>query len=313
MQEPEFNSADKVFETEQRKRRTKLTVRILVAVLSLLVVSGIVAAVLLIHRYYGLMDYQAVSSQDPVPEPVELEHILVVGLDKDDPEGGSRTDTIILVTVNPETEELTLTSFLRNLYVEIPGHGQDKLGYAYAKGGMELLQSTMQSNFDINIDRYVTIDFEAFRAIVDAIGGLELDLGETDLKYIFPGEEKEPGKYLLNGQQALVYAWWIEGGDDSGRTFRQRTIMTKSFEKIRTIPAEELDAMLVETLPKVTTDFTEGDCYSVLFGLAGLSKYPIRSQQVPFADTWETVVVDNSRVISFDLEENVRLFFESVE
>lgn len=123
MQEPEFNSADKVFEAEQRKRRTKLTVRILVVVLSLLVVSGIVAAVLLIHRYYGLMDYQAVSSQEPVPEPVELEHILVVGLDKDDPEGGSRTDTIILVTVNPETEELTLTSFLRNLYVEIPGHG----------------------------------------------------------------------------------------------------------------------------------------------------------------------------------------------
>lgn len=312
MQDPKMKNVDDVWEVEQRKRRIKLTVRILLVLLLLLVVSAVVTTVLMIHRYYGMMDYQEVSSQTPVPEPVDLEHILVVGMDRNDPEG-VRTDTMILVTVNPDTKELTLTSFLRDLYVTYPEQGEGKLGMAYAEGGMALLQSTLQSSFGINVDRYVAIDFEAFRAIIDGIGGLELELSEKDLKYIFPGEEKQPGAYLLNGQQALVYAYWVEGRDDASRTARQRTIMTETFEKIRTIPTETLDAMLVETLPKVTTDFTEADCYSVLFGLVSLADYPIRSQQVPFEGTWEAVTAENIYALVFDLEENRRLFFESVE
>ena len=299
---------------QERKRRAAPVVKILLGVLLAIVVVAIVVIALLIHRYHGMLDYQEISSEDVslAPEPVEFDHILVVGLDKDDPEGGSRTDTMILVTVNPETEEIILTSFLRDLYVEVPENGKMRLGHAHAKGGMALLQKTLRENFDINVDRYVTIDFEAFRAIIDAVGGLELELTETDLKYVYPGEEKQPGKYLLDGAHALVYSYWIENGDDEARTLRQRTIMSLMFGKLQTLSAAELDAMLVETLPKITTDLAEADCYSVLFGLAGLSDYPIRSQQFPFPDQWKKEKVEDTYVITFDLEVNKQLFYDSL-
>ena len=300
---------------QERKRRAAPVVKILLGVLLAIVVVAVVVIALLIHRYHSLLDYQEVSSEDVslAPEPVEFDHILVVGLDADDPEGGTRTDTMILVTVNPETEEIILTSFLRDLYVEVPEHGQMRLGYAYAAGGMGLLQSTLRENFDINVDRYVTIDFAAFRTIIDVLGGLELELTETDLKYIFPGEEKQPGKYLLDGAHSLVYAYWIENRDDEARTLRQRTVMSMVFEKLQALSAAELDTMLVETLPKITTDLSEADCYSVLFGLAGLSGYPIRSQQFPFAEQWEGATLEDTYVITFDLEVNKQLFYDSLK
>lgn len=299
---------------QEKRRKVKTVMWILLLVLMTLILLAALAGVLLIHRYYNLLNYEDVSSEDVslAPEPVELEHILVVGLDANDPDGGSHTDTMILVTVNPETEEITLTSFLRDLYLEVPDHGKMRLGYAYAKGGMALLQKTLRENFDINVDRYVTVDFEAFRTIIDALGGLEFDLGEADLKYIFPGEEKQPGKYLLDGKQALVYAYWVENRDDSSRTLRQRTIMTKTFEKLQTLSAGAMDELLVNTLPMITTDLTEADCYSVLFGIAGLSGYPIRSQQFPFANNWSQETVDDTYVITFDAEKNKKLFYESL-
>lgn len=254
--------------------------------------------------------------KDPVDPPEEereaISHILVIGMDVTGVDKRARSDVMIVVSVNENTGRIVLTSLLRDVYLSIPDYPNNRLNAAFALGGVGLLQNTLKANFGIEIDRYVAIDFSAFTAIIDTLGGIDLTLTEDDCKNVFPGQNKQPGVYRLDGQHALTYARWRKGASDFERTERQRTLMTTVINRMLGMSISELTDVMETTFPMVRTDLTEWDCLSILMNAGDLTDYEIDNQRIPFAGTWEYVTINRKSVLTLDLEENRRLFFESV-
>ena len=164
------------------------------------------------------MDKVKIKNKEDLTFDKDVVNILLVGSDNgaqgsEDGDHG-RSDSMMVATINFKTKELKLTSFLRDMYVEIPGHGRNKLNAAYAFGGEELLYQTLAQNFNIKIDKFCVVDLSAFEKVINRIGGIEMTLEKREAEYLnttnYISKKKyrnvKPGKQTLNGCQALGYA-----------------------------------------------------------------------------------------------------------
>ena len=188
--------------------------------------------------------------------------ILLLGLDtggKGRTEQG-RSDTIMVVTVNPKKKQSTIVSLDRDIYTQIIGYGtMDKLNHAYAFGGVEMSMDTVENFLDIPIDHYATINFQGLSDLVDALGGLEID---NKYHFELDGVELTPGKYHLDGEQVLAYSRfrkydpYTEMGDpegDVGRQKRQREVVTKIVNKILSLDGVNNYRDILKAVEKNTT------------------------------------------------------------
>lgn len=178
-------------------------------------------------------------------------NIALFGVDSADASTG-RSDSIIIATIDTIHKKLKLTSVMRDSYVNISGIGNDKINHAYAFGGPQLAIKTLNENFNLNIEDFVAVNFESLPKIIDMIGGVTVDITSEEVSHI-PGIPSA-GTYNLNGAQALSYSRirYATGGDYV-RTERQRTILTKIFEKVLTINPMKYPSLLNEVLPMVQT------------------------------------------------------------
>lgn len=178
-------------------------------------------------------------------------NIALFGVDSADASTG-RSDSIIIATIDTTHKKLKLTSVMRDSYVNISGIGNDKINHAYAFGGPQLAIKTLNENFNLNIEDFVAVNFDSLPKIIDMIGGVTVYITSEEVSHI-PGISSE-GTYNLNGAQALSYSRirYATGGDYV-RTERQRTILTKMFEKILTINPMKYSSLLNEVLPMVQT------------------------------------------------------------
>lgn len=151
----------------------------------------------LIWRYIGMVNKvqrgQRANTEASMNSP-DVRNILLIGSDTRNADERGRTDSMILLSINSTTKEITMTSFMRDMYVNIKGIDADgndidtwsKLNAAYVYGGAELLMDTIEYNFDIAVDDYVYIDFLSFVDIVDAVGGIELDISDEEAEGMKP-------------------------------------------------------------------------------------------------------------------------------
>ena len=168
---------------------------------------------------------------NPAPEPPNSTDILLLGSDKNPVNAGSdsRSDTVMLVHVDKEHNYLGILSLPRDLYVDIPGHSKGKLNLAYADGGWELTRDTVQQLTNVQIEGCVQIDFNAFKAVTDAVGGVYLDV---DRRYYQDNPEWElaklsPGYQKLDGSNALDWVRFRHDLNyDFGRMERQQRFLT---------------------------------------------------------------------------------------
>ena len=178
-------------------------------------------------------------------------NIALFGVDSADVSTG-RSDSIIIATIDTIHKKLKLTSVMRDSYVNISGIGNDKINHAYAFGGPQLAIKTLNENFNLNIEDFVAVNFDSLPKIIDMIGGVTVDITSEEVSHI-PGISSA-GTYNLNGAQALSYSRIrYATGVDYVRTERQRTILTKIFEKILTINPMKYPSLLNEVLPMVQT------------------------------------------------------------
>jgi polyisoprenyl-teichoic acid--peptidoglycan teichoic acid transferase len=171
-------------------------------------------------------------------------NVLVLGVDTrpDSQEMGSRTDTIMLVQVVPKSGDVKLLSVPRDLFVEVEPGEKDRINAAYNYGGIEETIDTLENYSDVLIDHYAVVDFEGFEKIIDAMGGVRVDVGEDQ----FP-EKWEMGEDVqrLNGHKALIYARYRgTPGADIDRMQRQR-------ELVGALRSEALRWHTVKTLPEI--------------------------------------------------------------
>ena len=178
-------------------------------------------------------------------------NIALFGVDSYDGSTG-RSDSIIIATIDTIHKKLKLTSIMRDSYVNISGIGNDKINHAYAFGGPQLAIKTLNENFDLNIQDFVAVNFDSLPKIIDMLGGVTVDVTEEEVSHI--SGINSAGTYNLTGAQALAYSRirYATGGDYV-RTERQRTILTKMYEKILSINQTQYTSLLSEGLSMLQT------------------------------------------------------------
>lgn len=263
-----------------------------------------------------------------VPYSDNVFNILLIGTDDRETVSGARSDCMILCSLNKETKEITLTSFMRDCYVEIPGHGNNRLNAAFAFGGTQLLIDTIEQNFKINIDRYARVDFFSFIDIIDEIGGIDITLSDEEIEILnlylgevntILGEEGTDsisgtaGTYHLNGKQALSYARNRRtGNSDFSRTERQRNVLLAVKDSIQNCSIIELNNLLNKILPSITTDLTEGECLSLILDAPSYLTNNMASNRIPLDGAYSTVNINKMSVLSVNFDENIKFLHNSI-
>lgn len=250
----------------------------------------------------------AVSSPAPTPA-VEEFHILLLGADEPGADDPGRSDTMMVLSVAPMSRRVVLCSLMRDIYCPIPGYGSSRLNHAYMWGGTELLCETIEENFGIQTDGYVLVDFDGFRAAIDAIGGVELELEAEEAAYL----SLEAGIHRLDGAAALEYARErAVGNADYDRTARQRKLVKTLIERAETLSLGDLAALARELLPQVKTDLSYAQLLSLVLGVQEYRAYDLSLLRLPADGTMSDRVVDGMMVLDIDFEANRRLWQETV-
>lgn len=261
------------------------------------------------------------NRNDIIMDNSSVLNILLIGSDTRTNEERGRSDSMIILTINEEEKSIVATSFLRDIYLQIPGKENNRLNTAYAYGGAELLMETLELNFKFKIDKYIMVDFFAFIDIVDAIGGIELEIEEEELDTIngyikeintLKGEAvkndllKKPGICLLNGKQALGYARnRYTANGDFDRTGRQREVLMAIYEKAKEQNLLELNNFLNVILPQITTNFSEKEILAKLLKLPAYFDYNMEQWSVPVMGSYQNVNVRGMAVLGIDFDKNI--------
>lgn len=197
----------------------------------------------------------------PLEQGGHILNIMLVGQDRREGEGRQRSDSMILVTFNTSKKTITLTSFMRDQFVNIPGYGKTKLNHSYQYGGMKLLKETIYNHYGVNIHGMVEVDFSGFEDIIDLLGGVDIDLTSKEAKKM-NGDGKwslTSGVNHLDGEQALMYARLRSIDTDYKRAERQRNVLTAIIEEYKNQSLTQMLSLLEDILPLVTTNISKSD------------------------------------------------------
>lgn len=236
-------------------------------------------------------------------DPMVL-NILLFGADKND--GTSqRSDTMIMMSIDNRHKKIKLTSFMRDLWVYIPEYGYSKLNHAYAYGGPKLAISTIEQNFGVGIDRYAIVDFSSFKAIIDILGGIDIELSDEEIDYInwqcWKNKQvktrheltDKAGKVHLNGRQALWYARdrgdIDEGfsGSDFDRTARQRKVLRTIAGDMRSASLAQIVNIVNEIGPLVTTNLKKTEITTLVSNSLTYLSYEMVEYRLPSDGNYE--------------------------
>lgn len=252
----------------------------------------------------------AVSSRNKI-------HILLIGQDRRPGEERARSDVMILCTFHKKEKQLTMTSILRDLYVEIPGYQDNRINAAYAFGGMELLHTTLEQNFGIQVDGTIEVDFSQFADIVDLLGGVTVDLRADEAKLINEKTEGNlsEGRRLLNGEQALTYSRIrsLDADGDFSRTNRQRKVLGAIIDSCKAANLKTLLRLVDDILPMITTDMS--NLKIIGYGLElfpKLADLTVVSQRIPADGTYSSQMIRGMSVLVADMEEARRMIEDTV-
>lgn len=230
--------------------------------------------------------------------------------------GAGRSDSIMIATLDTVNKKLKLTSIMRDSYVAIDGHGNDKINHAYAFGGPQLAIKTLNENFDLNIEDFASVNFETLPKIIDKIGGIELDIDEDELKYINSyisnlnniNGTSEPsiestGIQHVSGTQALAFCRirYTSGGDYK-RTERHREVLTEIFKKIETLSATSYPSLLSEILPMVNTSLDYSEILELGTEVLKLGDSSMELERFPLDDYCEGKMIDGIYYLTFNKE-----------
>ncbi len=240
----------------------------------------------------------------------DLINILLVGQDRRPGQGRQRSDSMILCSYNPKTNELAMISFLRDLYVRIPGGYKDnRLNATYVFGGFPLLKKTLYANFGITVDGCVEVDFDGFRTLIDLIGGVDINLTAAEAKII--GDGAKEGVSHLDGDHALMYARIRRIDSDFNRTRRQRNVIEAAITKIKDCSFDEIMSLVNTALGLVTTDMTNAQITSLaLQYISGLANLEIETYSVPPKGTYRSAMIRGMAVLVPNCSEIRRILKE---
>ena len=329
---------------EGKKKSSKGKGKIILWIAEVVILVGLVVALAFIlkttDRDGGLTK---IDIEEPSTNPGVNEHwnnneelqkytnIALFGVDARNSklESGTRSDTIMILSVNNETGEAKLVSVYRDTYLNLGNDVYNKCNAAYAKGGPEQAISMLNMNLDLYITDFVTIGFEGLMEVVDAVGGVEIDIKQNEIVHLnnyqasmYATEAQpdkittdyvpitEPGLQTLSGYQAVAYCRIRAVGNDFGRTERQRNVLQAVLDKAQNASPDQLSKIAESVFPLIATSL---DIDEILGLVSKVNTYEIvGSTGFPFDTNITTGKVGSkgSCVIPLDLTTNVELLHE---
>ncbi len=238
------------------------------------------------------------TSVTPTPTPAKPDkdviNILLIGVEQIG--GGSNTDSMIVASMNTKNKTVKLMSIMRDLYVQIPGHDNNKLNATYSLGGIDLLYQTLKLNFGLDIDGYMMVNFDTFEQVVDMVGGVNVTLTSKEANYLNTtnyisnpaNRTVHEGTQLMNGNQALGYCRvrYVSTGtenNDFGRTQRQRAVLNAIFDKIKSKNLLQMGLLMNKILGnvKIETDINGTDFNNYLQWGASMKLKELQNYRIP--------------------------------
>lgn len=241
-------------------------------------------------------DETIASTEETLPPEAEDEtqdvvNILLIGQDRRNDYERAQSDSMILCTIDEAENTVTLTSFLRDLYVQIPGYKDNRLNAAYPIGGMNLLNTVLELNFGVEVDANIEVDFTGFETVVDAMGGVDIEMTREEVEHLaefYDYHHLAAGTNHLTGEEALAYSRIRYIDSDFQRTGRQRAVLSALIESVRGADLSQLLALLDTVLPLIKTDMTDTEILTyVMEFFPMLTDCEIIAQRIPVDDGFE--------------------------
>lgn len=294
----------KVGKHEKKRKKKKTILKIVLTILMtliILIVMLVGVAVGYVMNKLSKIDYQEeIVGELEINEGIENTgylNVVLFGVDSrsNEYEENAGSDCIIIVSLNRETKEVKMVSVYRDCYLEYENKKYGKITDIYRSYGAEKAISTLNRNLDLDITEYVTINFAVVVDVVNAVGGIEMEITNSELKYInsyiqeimnVTGVESKKitkaGTYTLDGVQALAYARIRYDGTDINRTEKMRDVLMKTFDKVKNMNIVQINELANNVLPKVKTTISQKEIISLA---SGLTQYNITTS-IGFPYEW---------------------------
>ena len=313
-QQPQNKHSDKKRPDNKKKAKKKkgrIFKGLIAAVICMviLVSAGTIALSGLVFRNYTpepLAPNEHIDSSE-LMSSIGVTNILLMGVDNKNTNSSTRSDSMILLSFDTIHGEVKLTSFMRDMYVYVPGYYNTKLTHACQYGGPQLTVDTIEYNFGIDIDGYVKIGYELLVELVDALGGVTVEeISSVESKALKrEGVHIEPGtNILLDGNQTLQYCRIRKGQSDFQRTERQREVLTQLINTaIKTSPAK-LISIATSLIEKVDSNISKDEFMSLGFKALRCFTGGVDQLQIPANGTWSNATKNSMAVLVVDFDAN---------
>ena len=287
--------------------------------LSLLMILALLFAVAvgMVYNMFRSVNYNETGHKDNVfldssqlAQDRAVKNILLLGVDRRNADDTSRSDTMLLVSIDAIHRKIKLTSFMRDSYVYIPEKKRNaRLNAACAYGGAQMVMDTIEYNFNVKIDHYMLVDFSMFEGIINGLGGVKVDVTENEAAYmrnVVHLKNIQAGKDIqLNGKEALWYCRIRKLDSDFMRTQRQRKVMTALIQKAKRTNPFSLYSMGKDVTAQIETDMTPADLtFLAVSGVLSYLRYDVEQCSIPTEGTWQNKRIDGDAVLNLDLEAN---------
>ncbi|MGN0405219.1 MAG: LCP family protein [Bariatricus sp.] len=248
------------------------------------------------------------------PKDEDVFNVLLVGTDSRDPNSDmGRSDSMMLVSFNKDKKKSTVVSFLRDSLVEIDGYGKSRLGHTYAYGGIGLTINTINKTYDLDIQNYITIDFENLVSIIDEIGGVKVYITEEEAEYYRQNgmPDIQSGDMTLTGSQALAHARNRTLGSDFERTRRQRSVMYGIYRQIMAEKdASAILPLINYCMNHVKTNMSVTEIYDLAKQVLEIDNLRMQQASMPTEGAYQPITYEGMDVLEIDFEANKKYLNE---
>lgn len=300
----------------KKKSPLKITLIVVLSIILVLVLAGLVSFGVLSNKMNKINPTkeelgitpeieQEIEKNFKKPEVAtkdSIVNIALFGVDAGSNDTG-RSDSIMILTIDPLHKKMKVASIMRDSYVNIPGYGMDKINHAFAFGGSTLAINTINTNFGLTIDKFVATNFNDMPLIIDKLGGVDLNITEDELPHLQDLGVTSTGVQTLNGEQALAYSRIrYSAGDDFQRTSRHRTVLGAIYKKLMTLPMTDYPSLLIDFLPLVETNMSTTELLSLGTTINKINGSELIEDRFPRDEFCFDNPIDGIYYLGFELE-----------
>ena len=260
-----------------------------------------------------------------------ITNILLVGTDGENIEKGNRSDSMMVVTIDSKNKDIKISSIARDTYVDIPGYSTEKLTHAYAYEGIDLLKEVFKVNFNLDIDKYIAVNFVSFMDIMDELGGVEVNVEEKDIKEInkyidacygyYKNKDEKDKEYItksgvqrLNGYQALAFSRIRYTDSAFARDNRHREVAESVYKEFAQKGVETYKKCAEIILNNTKTNISPIEMMNLAYTVLKINDKDIEQFQFPLAEYRNGHIISKQKgwVLEWDKEPNLEAWHKFI-